>query len=455
MRVLVVGTGYVGLTTGVVLAYLGNEVVCLDVDGKKIAILQEGRSPIYEPGLPELMNQVIEKIKFTTSYDEVNLNTCDVIFIAVGTPSLPDGSCDLSHVEAAANAIGERLQDKFTIIVNKSTMPIGSGNWVGALLRDAYERCKGCKPNGTYAMASNPEFLRQGSAVTDTLYPERIVIGAEDPRAIELLTYLYQPLLNQDFPAPSLLPRPVNLRGVPLVTCDLTSAELIKYAANAFLAVKISFANEMAQLTGRIGADINQVMRGVGLDSRIGTRFLQAGIGWGGSCLGKDAAALVATSKEYGITMPITQAARDVNDRQRTWVVNTLLDELKILKGRTVALLGFAFKANTDDLRDAPSLDIARNLIRMGARVMATDPVALPNARRLYPKLGVGYHDKPLDALEGVDAIVLVAEWPEYRALDWAAIKPLLHIPLVLDGRNFLDREELTRLGYRYVGVGR
>jgi UDPglucose 6-dehydrogenase len=455
MKVLVVGTGYVGLTTGVALAYLGHQVTCLDIDVSKVAMLREGRSPIFEPGLPELLTLAKENIRFTTSYDEVDFSACEVVFIAVGTPSLPDGSCDLSQVQAAAEAIGERLSDHFTVVVNKSTVPIGSGNWVGSLVRDAYNRRKGRDPDGTYAVASNPEFLAQGVAVFDTLYPERIVIGADDPRAIDRLTNLYRPLLNQDFPAPAFLPRKDGLSAVPVVTCDLASAEMIKYAANAFLAVKISFTNEMAQLTSRVGADILQVTQGIGLDSRIGPRFLRAGIGWGGSCFGKDTAALIATSKEYGLSLPIVQAARDVNYRQRTWVVETLLQELKILKGRSITLLGFAFKPNTDDLRDAPALDIARQLVRQGARVTATDPVALDNARRFYPDLGALYCPDPLEALKGADAIVLVTEWPEYSRLNWAQIKPTLNNPLLLDGRNVLDRHELQRLGYRYIGVGR
>ncbi len=455
MKVLVVGTGYVGLTTGVALAWLGHSVTCLDIDESKIAMLREGRCPIYEPGLPELLTLSRENLHFTTSYEDVDFKTCDVVFIAVGTPSLPDGSCDLSQVRAAAEAIGERLDEHFTVVVNKSTVPIGSGNWVGSLVRDAYNRRNGSNPQGTYAVASNPEFLRQGAAVYDTLYPERIVIGADDERAIDLLTNLYRPLLNQAFSAPAFLPRKEGLSAVPLVTCDLASAEMIKYAANAFLAVKISFANEMAQLTARVGADILQVTQGIGLDSRIGPRFLQAGIGWGGSCFGKDTAALLATSREYGLTMPIVEAAREVNYRQRTWVVDTLLKELKILKGRSITLLGIAFKANTDDLRDAPSLDIARQLIRQGARLTATDPVALDNARRYYPDLGVIYCPEPLEALKGADAAVLVTEWPEYARLNWAEIKPILNNPLILDGRNFLDRHELLRLGYHYIGVGR
>jgi UDPglucose 6-dehydrogenase len=455
MNVLVVGTGYVGLTTGVALAYLGHQVTCMDIDETKVALLREGKSPIFEPGLPELLTLAKENLRFTTSYDEVDFTACDVVFIAVGTPSLPDGSCDLSQVQAAAEAIGERLSDHFTVVVNKSTVPIGSGNWVGSLVRDAHNRRKGRDPDGTYAVASNPEFLAQGVAVFDTLYPERIVIGADDPRAIDRLTNLYRPLLNQDFPAPAFLPRKDGLSAVPVVTCDLASAEMIKYAANAFLAVKISFTNEMAQLTSKVGADILQVTQGIGLDSRIGPRFLRAGIGWGGSCFGKDTSALLATAKEYGLSMPIVQAAREVNYHQRTWVVETLLQELKILKGRSIALLGFAFKPNTDDLRDAPALDIARQLLRQGARVTATDPVALDNARRHYPDLGVVYSPEPQQALKGADAIVVVTEWPEYARLNWVQIKPILNNPLILDGRNFLDRHELQRLGYRYIGVGR
>jgi len=455
MKVVVIGTGYVGLTTGVALAYLGNQVTCLDIDPGKITKLKQNQVPIYEPGLPELLEISRANLRFTTSYDEAGIDSSDVVFIAVGTPSLPDGNADLTYVKTAADALGPRLDHHFTVVVNKSTVPIGSGNWVGTLLREAYARSKGSQPDGNYAVASNPEFLRQGSALFDTLYPDRVVIGSEDTRAIDTLTNLYRPILNQDFPPPAFLPRPDGLSAVSVVTCDLASAELIKYAANSFLALKISYMNEIAHLTEKVGADITQVARGIGLDSRIGPRFLQAGIGWGGSCFGKDTAALVAISKEYGMSMPIVQAARDVNYHQRTWVVDTLLHELKILKGKTVALLGFAFKPNTDDLRDAPSLDIARQLIQRGARVRATDPVALGNARQLYPDLGVIYCDQPLDALRKADAVVLVTEWSEYTRLNWGEIKPTLNNPLILDGRNFLDRHELERLGYRYIGVGR
>jgi UDPglucose 6-dehydrogenase len=455
MNVVVVGTGYVGLTTGVALAYLGNQVTCLDIDQGKIEKLKNGQVPIYEPGLPELLDISKGNLQYTNSYDEAGIETCDVVFIAVGTPSLPDGNADLTYVKAAADALGARLNHTFTVVVNKSTVPIGSGNWVGTLLREAYVRTKSLQPDGKYAVASNPEFLRQGSALLDTLYPERVVIGSEEERAIDTLTNLYRPILNQDFPAPAHLPRPDGLSAIPVVTCDLASAELIKYAANSFLALKISYMNEIAHLAEKVGADITQIARGIGLDARIGPRFLQAGIGWGGSCFGKDTAALVAISKDYGIAMPIVQAARDVNYHQRTWVVDTLLHELKILKGKTVTLLGFAFKANTDDLRDAPALDIAQQLIQRGARVRATDPVALENARKQYPDLGVLYCERPLEALRNADVLVLVTEWAEYRDLDWAEVKKFMDNPLILDGRNFLNREQLEKLGFEYIGVGR
>ncbi|MEN6483203.1 MAG: nucleotide sugar dehydrogenase, partial [Anaerolineaceae bacterium] len=243
--------------------------------------------------------------------------------------------------------------------------------------------------------------------------------------------------------------------AVPIVTTDLASAELIKYAANAFLALKISYSNEISQLASKVGADIAQITRGIGLDTRIGPRFLEAGIGWGGSCFGKDTAALVSTASEYGLEMPIVQAARDVNYHQRVWVVEKLQAELKILKGRTIALLGFSYKENTDDLRDAPSLDIARNLIQRGAKVKAHDPVALENARRLYPDLGVYYHDDLMETLDDADAIVLVTKWPEYRELPWLEIYQKVRVPIILDGRNFLPRNELEKLGFKYIGVGR
>ncbi|MFZ3150476.1 MAG: UDP-glucose/GDP-mannose dehydrogenase family protein [Anaerolineaceae bacterium] len=451
MRVLIIGTGYVGLNTGVVLAYIGHEVACLDVNAEKIKLLQAGISPFYEPHLDQMLELVGKDIRFTTSYAEANIPSMDVVFIAVGTPSLPDGSANLEYVRQAAESIAENMDDHFLVIVNKSTVPIGSGNWVGSIIKSAYEKKTGAKINGQYAVVSNPEFLRQGAALHDSFYPDRIVVGSENEHGVQRLTELFNPILKQDFPVPECLPRPEGLLEVPLLVCDLTSAEVIKYAANSFLALKISYINEIAHLAQKVGADVSLIAKGIGLDNRIGPRFLNPGIGWGGSCFGKDTAALIATAQEYNLSMPIVQAARDVNYKQRTWVVETLQDTLKILKGRRIALLGFSFKPDTDDLRDAPSLDISRLLIQRGALVRAHDPVALDNALRQYPDLGVTYCQNVADALDEAEAIVLVTEWPVYRDLDWEHISP---VP-VIDGRNFLDREKLNQLGFTVIGVGR
>lgn len=454
MRVLIVGTGYVGLTTGAALAYLGHKVTCLDIDKSKIKMLKQGQIPIYEPGLAALLELAEDNLSFTTSYEQTDVGETDVVFIGVGTPSNEDGTPNLDYVRQAADDIGRRLGNGYTVIVNKSTVPIGSGNWVGSLVADAYKDHNGCKPNGQFTVASNPEFLREGSALYDTFYPDRIVVGAEEQGAIDVLTSLYRPVLNQDFRSPEFLPRPEGFTAVPLVTADLASAELIKYAANAFLALKISYINEIASLAEKVGADITQIGRGIGLDTRIGPRFLQAGIGWGGSCFGKDTAALISTAEEYHLDMPIVQAARDVNYNQREWVVENLLDELKILKGRTVALLGLAFKPNTDDLRDAPSLDIASSLVKRGAKVQAHDPVAIERAREMITEPAISLFDNVLDAVKDVDAIVLVTEWSNYQKLPWLRIREQVRHPLILDGRNFLSSDELGSAGFRYVGVG-
>ncbi len=455
MKVVSMGTGYVGLTTGVAFAYLGHQVTCYDPDVSKIDLLKAQKLPIYEPHLDELFVLAENNLCFTSMEEEIGLDTADVIFISVGTPSLPDGRADMKYVRQASEMIGRNLGDHFTVVVNKSTVPIGSGNWVSSLIRDAYFEKHNQRSDGKFAMASNPEFLRQGSALFDTLYPDRVVIGGEDTTAIDIMTNLYRPILNQEFPAPDFLPRPENLGGVPLLSSDLASAELIKYAANAFLALKISYINEIGMLANKVGADITQVARGIGLDSRIGPRFLEAGIGWGGSCFGKDTAALVATANEYGMHMPIVQSAREVNYHMRVWVVDQLLAEMKILKGRTVAFLGVAFKENTDDLRDAPSIDIARNLIQRGVKVRAHDPVALDNARRQYGDLGMAFLNDPLDVVEDADAVVLITKWPEYRKLPWAQLKSRMKGDLILDGRNFLARQELESLGYTVINVGK
>jgi UDPglucose 6-dehydrogenase len=452
MNVSIIGTGYVGLTTGACLAFLGHKVTCIDADERKVKALQAGKIPFYEPHLPELVAGARHNLSFTTEYAEA-IPQSQVIFIAVGTPPGPNGAPDLKYLEGAARGIGEYLAGDFVVVVNKSTVPIGSGNWVESIVRDAYEKRTNQKAKGMFAVASNPEFLREGSAIFDSLYPDRVVVGSDNQRTAEVLYSLYRPLLEQTFKAPSYLPRPERMGAVPLISADLASAELIKYAANAFLALKISYINEIGQLAEKVGADITQVAKGIGLDARIGTRFLQAGIGWGGSCFGKDTAALVATAGEYGLDAQIVKAARDMNRRQRERVVEKLLDELKILKGRTIGLLGLAFKPDTDDLREAPSLDIARKLIERGARVKAHDPVAMSRFLQEYPDLDVTLCATAEEVLQDCDAAVLVTEWQQYRELDWESVKNSMRGQVLLDGRNLLDRARLTKAGFRYLSL--
>lgn len=451
MRVAIIGTGYVGLTTGICLSYIGHDVTCVDVDPEKIKVLEGGKTPFFEPFLDDILRLV--RLSFSTSYREV-IPSAEVIFIAVGTPSLPDGSPNLDYLKSAARELGENLGPHLTVIVNKSTVPIGSGNWVESIVRDAFEAKHGVKSDGRFAVASNPEFLREGSALYDSLYPDRIVLGSDSNSAIEKLYTLYRPLLEQSFPAPSFLPRPERISAVPLITADLASAELTKYAANAFLALKISYINEIGHLAERVGADITHVARGIGLDGRIGPRFLSAGLGWGGSCFGKDTSALVSTAKEYNLDMPIVKAARLVNSRQREVVVEKLLESLKILKGRTVGLLGLAFKPNTDDLRDAPSLDIARRLIERGARVKAHDPVAVEVARRHHGDLPIVWCQRVEDTADDADALVLVTEWQDYGEVDWFALRRRMRNGVILDGRHFLDRNKIEAAGFQYLFVG-
>lgn len=452
MNVSIIGTGYVGLTTGACLAFLGHKVICVDADERKVKSLQAGKIPFYEPHLGDLLADAKHNLSFTTQYAEA-IPPAQVVFIAVGTPPSPTGAPDLKYLEAAARGIGEHVAEDFVVVVNKSTVPIGSGNWVEAIVREAYEKRTNQKANGRFAVASNPEFLREGSAIFDSLYPDRVVVGSDHRRTGEVMYSLYRPLLEQTFKAPSYLPRPDRMGAVPLISADLASAELIKYAANAFLALKISYINEIGQLAEKVGADITQVAKGIGLDARIGTRFLQAGIGWGGSCFGKDTAALVATAGEYGLDASIVKAARETNRKQRERVVEKLLDELKILKGRTVGLLGLAFKPDTDDLREAPALDIARKLIERGARVKGHDPVAMERFLEQYPDIDISLCATPEAVAEEADAVVLVTEWQQYRELDWESIKNSMRTPVVLDGRNHLDRARLTKAGFRYLSL--
>ena len=361
-KICIVGTGYVGLTTGVCLAFLGHQVTCVDTDQAKITALHAGDLPIYEPHLRELIDLAAENIRFTTSYADA-VSDADVVFIAVGTPSAPDGSPDLRYLRSAAQSIGETLGDDFTVVVNKSTVPIGSGNWVGAIVRDAYDAAH---PDRIPAISSSRP-TRNSSARVRPSATRFTPTGSWSAPTIPARWTCCPASTGRSWTRPSRHRRSCPGRktsaSVPLVATDLASAELIKYAANSFLALKISYINEIAQLAERVGADITQVAMGTGLDSRIGTRFLGAGIGWGGSCFGKDTAALLTTAREYKLDMPIVAAAREVNQRQRELVVEKLLDELRIIKGCTIGILGLAFKPETDDLRDAPAVDIAQRLI--------------------------------------------------------------------------------------------
>lgn len=453
MKVTIIGTGYVGLTTGVTLGFLGHEVRCLDVDQKKIDLLNKGKCPIYEPHLDELMAAAKKHLTFTTDA-KTALGDAEVIFIAVGTPSLADGNPNLTYLKSAAQSIGANMAAPFAVIVNKSTVPIGSGNWVESLVRDAYRASNPMK-NTQFVVASNPEFLREGSALADSLYADRVVVGSDDARALDTLRKLYQPLIEQTFTAPSFLPRPEGFKTVHFLTSDLQSAELIKYAANAFLALKISFINEISELSEKVGADIHHIARGIGLDSRIGNRFLQAGIGWGGSCFGKDTAALVSTGKEYGLNMPITTAAREVNFRQRGRVIELLMQELKILKGRKIGILGLAFKPFTDDLRDAPALDIAEKLIERGAKVVGFDPIAMTRAKEEWAKTDIHFATSAEEVFDEADAVILVTEWPEFKALRFEECAAKMKTKLVLDGRGLLESARIRAAGMKFIALGK
>lgn len=483
MEVCVVGTGYVGLVTGTCLAYLGRSVVCVDIDERKIQMLREGKSPIYEPGLDQLITTGIQRgnLRFSTDLASA-VKESEVIFIAVGTPPLPTGKADLSYVKAVAQSVGRALDcERRRIVVNKSTVPIGSGNWVEMLVKEGLQenpayrerlavaaagqgdsstttvsrKLNGIKPEDVFLVASNPEFLREGSAITDTFYPDRIVIGATDSYAAERLRALYEPIVEQTFVPPASAPRASGFTAVPVVTTDLASAEMIKYAANSFLATKISFANEIANICERVGADIKEVVRGFGLDSRIGPKFLNAGVGWGGSCFGKDVSAIIDIANEYNYEPELLRSTVSVNKRQRHVPVLKLQEVLKIIKGKTIGLLGLAFKPDTDDIRDAPALEIASELLEMGARVKAYDPIANEACAKQYPDLKIEYFDNALSLAEDCDAIVVVTEWEEFQYLDLEKVGEVMHTKVLIDGRNILDPEAVEAAGFKYRGIGR
>lgn len=452
MNVAIIGTGYVGLTTGVALAYLGHRVVGVDKESQKIRTLQQGRSPIHEPGLEKLLAAVGSAISFTED-TAAAVADADLIMIAVGTPQKANGEANTYYVEEAARQVAEGLLDgrSYTLVI-KSTVPIGTHRRAAHVLSRLLAE-RGVQVN--VMLASNPEFLREGMALHDTFYPDRIVVGAESAQAIESLRRLYRPLLEQTFEPPVFLPRPEGYKLPPLVTTDPTSAEMAKYAANAFLALKISFINEIAGLCDKVGADVTEVARSIGLDPRIGPRFLSAGLGWGGSCFPKDTAALIALGAEYGYRMPIVEAARGVNRRQRQLIVEKLQAALKVLRGRTIGVLGLAFKPNTDDVREAPSLDLIRLLTERGAHVQAHDPVAIVNARAVLTDFEVDFVESPYQVAEGADALVLVTEWNEYRTLNLAELARRMRRPVLVDGRNMFPPDEARKAGFLYMGVGR
>ncbi|MBV9454973.1 MAG: UDP-glucose/GDP-mannose dehydrogenase family protein [Rubrobacter sp.] len=450
----VVGAGYVGLTTGACLAHLGYQVTCVDRDEVRIAFLKEGRTPIYEPGLEELVRGGARRgcLRFSTELSKT-VHGADVLFIAVDTPQGNDGSADLSSVGAVAREIGDALSGierlRPLVVVNKSTVPVGSGDYVSMLIEEG--AAEGGNGTIAYRVVSNPEFLREGSAIYDSLFPDRIVLGADTRDALDTMRALYEPIIEQTFPT-QLDPRPKDV--VPFVTTDLASAEMIKYAANAFLATKISFINEVATICELVGADVTSVAHGMGLDERIGRRFLSAGIGWGGSCFPKDVAALRSIAREYDHEPVLLDASVTVNEHQRRRVIAKLQRDLHTLKGKRIALLGLTFKPNTDDLREAPSLEIAHLLDQRGARVFGYDPVAGKKAAELLPSLRVVFD--PYEALKGAHAVVVVTEWDEFRELDLNRVASLMEKPPVLvDGRNALDPRDVKAAGIRYRGFGR
>jgi UDPglucose 6-dehydrogenase len=431
------------------LAHTGHEVICVDNNQAKIAMMQSGQSPIYEPGLSELMQTAMQaqKLAFTSDLAQ-GVNHGEILFIAVGTPPLPTGESDTRYVEAVARGIGAHLNGGYKVIVNKSTVPIGSGDWVRRIVMDGVAERQ--EIIAGFDVVSNPEFLREGSAIYDTFNPDRIVLGSHSDRAITLMQQLYEPIISRQFAVDPTLP------PVPVVVTDLASAEMIKYAANSFLATKISFINEIANICDRVGADVTQVATGIGLDSRIGNKFLQAGIGWGGSCFPKDVSALVHIAEDYGYDATLLKAAVNTNQQQRLLAIEKLQQVLKILKGKTIGLLGLTFKPDTDDMRDAPALDLIEHLHRLGAKVKAYDPfyAAANTPCPFLPETALLTHS-PEELAAGCDALVLVTDWQQFRQIDYAQLAQQMVTPILVDGRNYLDPQLLVDAGFYYVGIGR
>jgi UDPglucose 6-dehydrogenase len=433
MRVAMIGTGYVGLVSGACFADFGHEVTCVDKDTGKIAALEKGEVPIYEPGLNDLVaaNRRAGRLKFTTDLPGA-VKAADAVFIAVGTPSRRgDGHADLTFVYDAAREIAGAL-DGFTVVITKSTVPVGTGDEVERIIREA-------RTDAEFAVVSNPEFLREGAAIQDFKHPDRVVVGSDDARARGVMTELY---------------RPLYLNRSPILFTDRRTAELIKYAANAFLATKITFINEIADLAEKVGADVQEIARGIGLDNRIGAKFLHAGPGFGGSCFPKDSVALLKTGQDHGSPLRIVEAVVAVNDARKRAMARKVAAALGgELRGKTVAVLGLTFKPNTDDMRDSPSIPLVTALQDMGAKVRAFDPVGMEQAKPLMPK--VVFCKDAYACAEGASALVIVTEWEQFRALDFARLKKVMERPVLVDLRNIYRPEEVARHGFVYESVGR
>lgn len=435
MKVTIFGTGYVGLVTGICLAEIGHDVVCVDTNSHKINLLKEGRSPIYERGLDELLVKNLKQQRLVFTTDSVlGIKHGEYLFIAVGTPSSSDGSADLQYVYTVAKAIGQNL-NHYGIIINKSTVPVGTGDKVKAIITKELAKRK---LTLNFDLVSNPEFLKQGDAVKDFMQSDRIIIGTDNDSALQQICSLYAPLKTK------------------IVSMDLRSAELAKYAANAFLATKISFINEIAQIAEKFGADVSKIREGIGSDPRIGFDFLHAGCGYGGSCFPKDVSALVWMAREYGIESPLFNAVENINLRQKYLIFNRLKGYFTDLEDKVIALWGLAFKPNTDDMRDAPSRVLLESLWRVGAKVQAYDPIAMKEAARIYGKReDFKLFSTKEAALENADALVIVTEWEEFLDSNFNLIKKQLRRPVIFDGRNLFSPKIMQELGIEYYSIGR
>lgn len=437
MKISIVGTGYVGLVTGTCFADTGINVTCIDIDENKINKLRNGVIPIYEPGLEQLVEKNVSsgRLDFSTSLKD-SIDKCELVFIAVGTPPGEDGSADLRHVLEVSRQIGRHMTD-YLVVVTKSTVPIGTAQKVKAAIKDELEK-RGSDLE--FDVASNPEFLKEGNAIEDFLKPDRIVVGTESERAEKVLRKLYKPFL---------------LNGHPILFMDIPSAEMTKYAANAMLATKISFINDMANLCELVGADITMVRQGIGSDSRIGNKFIYAGAGYGGSCFPKDVKAVIKTAELYGYPLRLLKAVEDVNEDQKKVILRKVKTYFKNqLEGKTIAIWGLSFKPHTDDMREAPSIVIINGLLEAGAKVKAFDPVAMTEAKHFLGNK-IEYGTDPYDVLIDADALVLITEWPDFRQLNYKVVEKLLKNKVVFDGRNIYDPEEMTENGFEYHGIGR